>query len=320
MNFVSNTLTFANAKGFRTNEITKSNLGLGAGLSGQAILERRVISIPDLRSAPESYFRNLLINKEGFISYYCVPLITKGLLKGVMEVYFRKAFEADQEWLEFIEMLAQQTAIAINNAELRNSLQISNSDLKNAYDATLQGWVEALDLRDKENEGHSLRVTDTTLRLVILMNVEDKDMTNIKRGALLHDIGKISISDLILNKPGPLSEEEWKIMRKHPDYAFQLLSKTKYLRDALDIPYCHHEKWDGSGYPRGLKGEAIPLAARIFAIVDVWDALTSERPYRPAWSHEKALEYIQEQSGKHFDPQVVNVFVNNLKSLNLNQE
>jgi HD-GYP domain-containing protein (c-di-GMP phosphodiesterase class II) len=161
-------------------------------------------------------------------------------------------------------------------------------------------------------------VTDITLQLAKLMNMEDKEMTKIKVGALLHDIGKISISDSILNKPGPLSEEEWKIMRKHPEYAFQILSKTKYLRDALDIPYCHHEKWDGSGYPRGLKGEAIPKAARVFAVVDVWDTLISNRLYRPAWSQEKALEYIQEQSGSHFDPQVVNVFVNNLKSLNLN--
>jgi len=261
VNYLSNTLTFAKAKGFRTNEITKSNLGLGAGLTGQAVLERKIISIPDLRSAPESYFRNLLISKEGFISYYSVPLITKGMLKGVMEIYFRKEYEADQEWLEFLEMLGQQTAIAINNAELLNSLQVSNNDLKNAYDATLQGWVEALDLRDQETEGHSLRVTKKALLLAKLMNIEDKDMINIKRGALLHDIGKISISDSILNKPVPLSEEEWKIMRKHPEYAFQLLSKTKYLKDALDIPYCHHEKWDGSGYPRGLNGEAIPKAA-----------------------------------------------------------
>jgi PAS domain S-box-containing protein len=315
VNHVSNSLTFAKARGFKTSEITKSKLSLGAGLSGQAIMERRIVAIPDLKSTPESYFRNLLIEKEGFVSYYCVPLITKGLIKGVMEVYFRRPFNADAEWMEFLEMLAQQSAIAINNAELLNSLQISNNDLKNAYDSTLQGWVEALDLRDKENDGHSLRVTDATLRLAIHFNFEDKEMTGIKRGALLHDIGKISISDTILNKPGPLSDEEWIIMRKHPEFAFQLLSKTRYLRDALVIPYCHHEKWDGSGYPRGLKGEAIPLAARIFAIVDVWDALISDRPYRSAWSREKALEYIQAQSGKHFDPQVVKVFVEYLKSI-----
>ncbi len=320
VNHVSNSLTFAKARGFKTSEITKSKLSLGAGLSGQAIMERRIVAIPDLKSAPESYFRNLLIEKEEFVSYYCVPLITKGMIKGVMEVYFRKPFDADAEWLEFLEMLAQQSAIAINNAELLNSLQISNNDLKNAYDSTLQGWVEALDLRDKENEGHSSRVTDATLRLAIHFNFEDKEITGIKRGALLHDIGKISISDTILNKPGPLSEDEWIIMRKHPEFAFQLLSKTRYLRDALDIPYCHHEKWDGSGYPRGLKGEAIPLAARIFAIVDVWDALISDRPYRSAWSREKALEYIQEQSGKQFDPRVVKVFVDYLKSIHSKTE
>ena len=314
-NYVSNSLAFAKAKGFRSNEISKSNLSLGTGFSGQAVLERKIISIPDLRSAPESYFRNSLIDNEGFISYYCVPLITKGLLKGVMEIYFRKVHQADQEWLEFLEMLGQQTAIAINNAELLNSLQASNNDLRNVYDATLMSWVEALDMRDKVTEGHSLWVTKKTLLLAKIMGIEDKHMINVKRGALLHDIGKISISDSILNKTGPLSEEEWNSMRKHPQYAYQLLSKIKYLKDALDIPYCHHEKWDGSGYPRGLKGEAIPKVARIFAVINVWNALISDRPYRPAWSQEKALKYIQDQSGIHFDPQVVKVFIDNIKLL-----
>jgi PAS domain S-box-containing protein len=309
VNHASSTLFCSKAKGFKTDEVYKTNLPLGSGLPGKAVMERKIVSIPDLRLAGESKFKNLLVESEAFISYYCVPLITKGQFKGIMEVHFRHAFQADQEWLEFLEMLAQQTAIAINNAELFDSLQKSNVELLNAYDSTLQGWVDALDLRDHETEGHALRVTEISLDLAMRMGMKDIDIIHFKRGALLHDIGKVGVPDSILNKPGPLTDEEWIHMRKHPLHAYQLLSKSKYLIPALDIPYCHHEKWDGTGYPRGLKGEAIPLAARIFTIVDVWDALISDRPYRNAWSKKKALIYIQEQSGKHFDPQVVPAFL-----------
>ena len=204
-----------------------------------------------------------------------------------MEIYFREPYQADQEWREFLEMLAQQTAIAINNAELLNSLKVSNTDLMNAYETTLKGWVDALDMRDHETEGHTRRVTELSLQLAQRMGIKDSEIVNFKRGALLHDIGKVAVPDAILNKPGPLTDEEWIIMREHPLNALSLLSKSKYLLPALDIPYCHHEKWDGSGYPRGLKGEAIPLAARIFAVVDVWDALISDRPYRNAWTQSR---------------------------------
>jgi HD-GYP domain-containing protein (c-di-GMP phosphodiesterase class II)/integral membrane sensor domain MASE1 len=316
VNSPANSLVFSKATGFKTDEIRKANLKLGTGLPGKAVLERTLVSIPDLNSASESYFKNMLVEREGFISYYCLPLITKGQLKGVMEVYFRKPFLADQEWLEFLEMLAQQTAIAINNAELLNSLQVSNIELLNAYETTLKGWVDALDMRDHETEGHTQRVTELSLQLARQMGIKDVEIVNFERGALLHDIGKVAISDAILNKPGPLTDEEWVIMRKHPLYAFELLSKSKYLIPALDIPYCHHEKWDGTGYPRGLKGEAIPLAARIFSIVDVWDALTSDRPYRKAWTKKKALKYIREQSGLYFDPGVMAMFLNTINEKN----
>jgi HD-GYP domain-containing protein (c-di-GMP phosphodiesterase class II) len=182
-------------------------------------------------------------------------------------------------------------------------------ELARAYDTSLDGWSRALDLRDKETEGHTQRVTDMTLRLARAMGVAEGDLVDIRRGALLHDIGKMGIPDSILLKPGPLTEEEWKVMRRHPVYAYDFLSPTPYLRPALDIPYCHHEKWDGTGYPRGLRGEGIPRAARIFAVADVWDALRSDRPYRAAWTAVKAREYIREQAGKHFDPRVVEVFL-----------
>lgn len=206
-------------------------------------------------------------------------------------------------------MFADQAAIAIENATLYRGLQSSNIELATAYDATIEGWSKALDLRDKETEGHTLRVTELTMKMVRLMNVDEDDLVHIRRGGLLHDIGKMGVPDRILFKPDSLSEDECEIMLQHPVFAHAMLSPIEFLRPALDIPYCHHEKWDGSGYPRKLKGEEIPLAARIFAVTDVWDALTSDRPYRPAWTENQALDYIRRQSGKQFDPQVVELFL-----------
>jgi putative two-component system response regulator len=190
----------------------------------------------------------------------------------------------------------------------REKLQQAHQHLLDAYDATIAGWSHAMDLRDRETEGHSQRVTELTLKLANAFGFQDNELTHIRHGALLHDMGKLGIPDSILQKPDQLTNEEWVVMRKHPQLAYEMLYPIEYLRPALEIPYSHHEKWDGTGYPRGLKGEEIPLSARIFAIVDVWDAITSDRPYRPAYTIEQALSHIREQSGKHFDPQVVDVF------------
>jgi putative two-component system response regulator len=192
----------------------------------------------------------------------------------------------------------------------RAKLREANAQLLNAYEATIEGLSHALDLRDRETEGHSQRVTELTLQLAQALHMSEEEITHIRRGALLHDMGKIGIPDSILHKPDSLTEEEWVMMRKHPQFAYEMLSTIEYLRPALDIPYNHHEKWDGSGYPRGLKGEEIPICARLFAIADVWDAVTSDRPYRAAWTEEQARKYIREQSGRHFDPQVVDLFFN----------
>ncbi len=178
-----------------------------------------------------------------------------------------------------------------------------------AYDAAIAGWSHAMDLRDKETEGHTQRVAELTMQLAERMNIHPQQLIHIRRGALLHDIGKLGVPDNILLKPGTLTEDEWRVMRQHPQYAYNMLEGITYLRPALDIPYCHHEKWDGTGYPRGLKGRDIPLAARIFAIVDVWDGLRSDRPYRPAWPADQALAYIRAESGRHFDPAVVDAFL-----------
>ncbi len=194
-------------------------------------------------------------------------------------------------------------------ARLFDDLRRSNVELALAYESALEAWSRALDLRDKETEGHTQRVAEMALRLARAFGVSEAELVQIRRGALLHDIGKMGIPDSILLKAGPLTEEEREVMRRHPIYAYEFLSRITYLRPALEIPYYHHEKWDGTGYPQGLAGEQIPLAARIFAVVDVWDALRSQRPYRPGWTHPKVITYIRDQAGKHFDPHVVEAFL-----------
>ena len=193
--------------------------------------------------------------------------------------------------------------------EERRQLEELSEDAGARYDRTTEGWSRVLDMREKETDFHTQRVTEMTLALAHAAGLDELTLKNVWRGALLHDIGMLGIPDSILKKPGHLTEDEWKIMHEHPLYAYRWLSNIEYLRPALDIPYCHHEKWDGSGYPRGLKGADIPLPARLFAIVDVWDALASDRPYRPAVSAAEARAYIESQSGKHFDPQVVQLFL-----------
>jgi putative nucleotidyltransferase with HDIG domain len=215
----------------------------------------------------------------------------------------RGAFEYD------VLSLSGLCLLAVCSYLVSSILNKAISDSVHAYDETIQGWAKALEMRDAETLGHSQRVVELTLMLARKLGVKDIDLFQMRRGALLHDIGKMGVPDGILNKPDKLTEDEWAIMRKHPVYARDYLSEVSYLAPALDIPYFHHEKWDGTGYPEGLKGESIPFSARVFAIVDVWDALTSNRPYRQPWSRDKTLAYIQEQRGKHFDPRIVDAFV-----------
>jgi HD-GYP domain-containing protein (c-di-GMP phosphodiesterase class II) len=307
-NPLSMTMDYITGSGFHTNALKHSHLRLGEGHAGRAVLDRHIIYIPDLSKEPDASALASKLSGERFITYFAVPLIVKGSIKGVLEVFHRELLEPDQEWLDYLETMAGQAAIAIDNVTLFNDLQRSNVDLMRACDATIEGWSHALDMRDKETEGHTQRVTEITLRLAHAMGVGEAELVHIRRGALLHDIGKLGVPDNILLKPDSFTDDEWEIMRQHPIYAYEMLSPITYLHPALDIPYCHHEKWDGSGYPRGLKGEQIPLAARLFAVVDVWDALRSDRPYLSAWSEEKTLEYINAESGKYFDPQVVKVF------------
>jgi PAS domain S-box-containing protein len=309
LNPVTHTLDYAAGIGFRTHNIERSRVRLGNGCAGRAAQEQRTVSSLELGQARENLSRFSFLSGEDFTSHYATPLVVKGQVKGVLEIFHRAAIEPEHTWLGYFETLATQAAIAIDNASLFENLQRSNMELTLAYDATIEGWSRALDLRDRETEGHTQRVTEMVLELAEEMGMSDAEKMDLRRGALLHDIGKMGIPDAILLKPGPLSDEEWKIMRQHPLYAYRMLVPITYLKRALEIPYCHHEKWDGSGYPRGLKGEEIPLSARMFAVVDVFDALISDRSYSKAWSHEQAYRYIQEQAGKHFDPQIAEIFL-----------
>ncbi len=307
LNPVSHALTFSAGRGL-PRALEQTRLHLGEGDAGTAVLERKT-RFRDLAHAAAPDSRTRLLADAGFVAYCVVPLSIKGQVKGVLEVLSRRPLNADEEWQGFLRGLAGQMAIAIENIGLFNDLQRSNTDLALAYDATIEGWSRALDLRDRETEGHTMRVAEMTTRLARAMGIADEEMIHIRRGALLHDIGKMGVPDAILLKPGPLTEDEWKSMRLHPQFAYEMLIPIAYLQRALDIPYCHHEKWDGTGYPRGLKGEAIPLAARVFAVVDVWDALRSDRPYRAAWPEARVREHIQAAAGTHFDPRVVEAFL-----------
>lgn len=308
------TLIFGDGLGFRTQNFETSRVRFGDSYAGKAAVERRMISIPDLNLVPDNPFKIGPLQGEDFVSYHGYPLIVKGEVIGVLEAFHRSPVWRDELWHDFFETLASQAAIAIENARLFEGLKHSNEELELAYDSTIEGWSHALDLRDHETEGHTLRVTVQTLELARRLGIPEEDLPHIRYGALLHDIGKMGVPDTILLKPGPLTDEEWAVMRKHPVFAYELLQPIRYLRKAaLEIPFCHHERWDGSGYPRGLKGEEIPFAARMFAVVDVWDALTNNRPYREAWNEEKALSYLREHAGLLFDLRVVNTFIELLK-------
>jgi PAS domain S-box-containing protein len=299
-------LAYASARGFGSDILLRGPLGVA--YANRAAHERRPLYLPDLARVDDVRATRLQA-AEGFVSYLAAPLLSHGQVQGVLELFHRAPLALLPEDFEFLAALTDQAATAIDNATLFHDLQRSNVELASAYDRTLEGWSRALDLRDKETEGHTQRVTELTVRLAQALNVSAAELVHIRRGALLHDIGKVGIPDAILLKPGPLTDEEWVIMRRHPVYAYELLAPIAFLRPALAIPYCHHERWDGSGYPRGLRGAQIPWAARIFAVVDVWDALRSDRPYRAAWSEAEAEAHVRALAGLHFDPRVVAAFL-----------
>ena len=302
-------LKYSAGSGFHTHDIEKAHVRIGQGFAGRIVLECRSLNITDENEVKKNKAFAKLWTDEGFKFYYGVPLQAKGKVRGVLEVFHRDQLLPDPDWINFVENLANQTAIAIDNAKMFETLQYKNLELAIAYDATIEGWAHALEMREGEPIGHTERITELTLELAQEMGIRDNEILALRRGVLLHDVGKMGIPDSILLKAGPLTPEERRLIENHPHIAYEMLSKINFLRPALAIPYYHHEKWDGTGYPDSLRGQQIPFTARLFAVVDVWDALTHDRPYRKAWTQSKALKYIKEQRGKHFDPEIADVFL-----------
>ncbi len=305
-------LNFACGEGFRSS--VPGHIRAGQDLIGEILLERKALRIYRC-DEKQSQILQRLFPLDDFCSVCVEPLSSHEKLYGVLALFHRQPEPyliqevEEEEWRMFLEMLAAQTAIALHNAFLIQEAHQASAKLILAYETTLEGWAKAVEMRDDETYGHTQRILDLTLRLAQALGVPKGELLHIRRGVLLHDIGKLAIPDEILRKPGPLTPEEWEIMRRHPQLAYEILRGIDFLKPALEIPLYHHERWDGTGYPYGLRGEQIPLAARIFAVVDVWDALTHDRPYHKACSRQEALEYIRSQAGKHFDPHIVEVFL-----------
>ena len=301
-------VTYAEGRGFQQYQPEVGISKAREDLAWRVLKNHKLIAIPDLYKSTPSLRRGKMFAVEGFRSYYGIPLIAKGKTLGVMEVFHRKPLRVDNEWFEFLRALGTQAAIALDNAAMVEDLQRTNLKLDKAYNTTLEGLVRALDLRDKFTGEHTQRVVKRTLKLAKAVGIPDKQLIHVRRGALLHDLGKLGVPDSILNKSGPLNEEEWVLMKKHPVYAKEILESIEFLRPAIPIPYAHHEKWDGTGYPLGISGNLIQLEARVFAVIDVWDALKTPRPYRKAWSEEEVHRFIRDGAGSHFDPEIVKMW------------
>ncbi|MCP4898126.1 MAG: PAS domain S-box protein [bacterium] len=285
-------------------EIEGERVTVTKGISGRVFSSGEAYISNDVASDPHLAFPIIAASTKAVVG---VPLIAESETLGVLLVGRNRPISQDD--IVIVKAIAEMTASALRRITLNEELALSNVELTEAYDSTLEGWARALELRDSDTQGHTRRVTDLTVRLGRKLGLEDEVLVDLRRGALLHDIGKVAIPDHVLRKPGALDEDEWVIMRRHAEYAFEMLSPIAYLRRAIDIPYCHHEQWDGNGYPHGLSGEEIPLAARIFAVVDVWDALLMDRPYRAAWTIEKTVRHMRDLSGIKFDPDIVSVFL-----------
>jgi GAF domain-containing protein len=301
-------LRVAAASGFRTAGVKNYELRVHADRVGLAVLEERSIRIADLGVGTPDVTRTWLSQAEGLLCSVAIPLISNGSVEGVLEVFHRTEFEPDAEWSECAEAIAARTAIAIASVTLLERLRRANERLLFASDHALEGWSRALELRDHGTEGHTRRVTRLTLKLAAAAGMDGDDLVNARRGAILHDIGTMAVPESILQKPGSLTAAEWQVVRRHPRLALEMLEPIGFLGAAIDIPLCHHERWDGTGYPQGLDGEAIPLAARLFAVADVWDSLRSDRPYRAAWPPAEVHTCIRSLAGTHFDPRVVDLF------------
>lgn len=304
----SRLLYIANGQGFNMHTFQQLDLAEQTLEHGKILVLNAEANGRNEVPYPSSFLNN------GILQCISVPLYSNEEAIGVLEGYYRSNIDIMPEWLEFTETIAGQTAIAVEHVRLMERYQNLNDELLLAHETILEGWAKALEFKDRETKGHSYRVTDMTLKIGQELGLNDKELVNMRRGALLHDIGKMGIPDTILLKPGPLDDREWAVMKQHPLYAQEFLNGIGFLKSAMIIPLYHHERWDGSGYPFGLSGKDIPLPARIFAVVDVWDALSFDRPYRDAWSEPEVLKYIEKNRGILFDPEIVDTFMRLVKS------
>lgn len=307
-------LAYGQHAGEKLDAKTLSQLRLdltGNGLQKEAIRTRLplIVAADDNRLRDTASRLNLLTPGKIIQSGICVPLLAGSELIGAIQMHSFKAGRYHENEAALLSLIGNAAAGTIQTSLLSRDLERTNQDLNQTYDASIDGWTRALELRDFSTERHTQRVVSMTMELGKRMGLDDAEILRMKHGAQLHDIGKMGIPDTILLKPGPLDEAEWRVMRKHPIYAYELLRPIPKFNEIVDIPYCHHEKWDGTGYPRRLRGQEIPLTARLFSIVDVWDALSSNRPYRPAWPQHQVLDYIHYQSDKHFEPEITRVFL-----------
>ncbi len=305
------TLTCRDHDGFFSDLIDNATIYPGEKNVGLAAEERRIIAAADIAAHHDEYpprFR-AIIEREKFVTQYCIPVVLANEVWAVLELFFRTPFNPDETWIAFGQAAAYHIGLALQMQTIIEELSNAYRELQSANESILEGLSSALEFRDKETEGHTLRVTTLFMAFASKFIQDEDERKKLRIGSLLHDIGKIGISDAILNKPGPLTQEEQIEMKRHPLISREILSRIPLLHECIDIPLYHHEKYDGTGYPFGLKGEAIPLAARLFAIVDVYDALTSDRPYRKAWPKGKTLEYIRANAGTHFDPALALRFI-----------
>lgn len=309
LNQNNNQFEYIAGRGFRTTLVKHTRKNLPDSLAGQVIQSSEIYYINNPRPLEDDPEVSKLMSAEGFTSYMGIPMIVCGKAHGVIELFSKSEISPDLSWQRFLRILSGQASHVVCREE--EYMRYNNAIIKldQAYSDALEGWVRAVELRDQYTYKHTERTTDLTLQLSTRLGVPDEMLVHVRRGAMLHDVGKLVIPDSILLKPGPLDEDEWVTMRQHPIFAYKLLKPVQFLKPAISIPYYHHEKWDGTGYPHGLKHEEIPLEARIFSVVDVWDALTSDRPYRPAWKEEEALSYIEANSNIEFDPDVVSEFI-----------
>lgn len=310
----AHSLEFYAGRGFKNERVKRTQFRLGQSLPGKVVLDRKSLSLADLQS-DRILIKLHYLEDDRFESYYAVPLIVKGQIKGVLELFNHSPISEDPEMRDFLESLAAQAAIAIDNSVLFEGLKRSNLELTRAYDAIIESWARSIEYREPDLHGHSTRVMELAMRLASAMGVSESELLHIRRGSLLHDIGRIGVPEDLLLRLNNLNEEEQKVFQHHVQVSHDLLAGIDFLAPAIDIPYLSHENWDGSGYPRGLKGKDIPLAARIFAVVDGWDMHTTNRHHRPRWEQEKVVDYLREQAGKRYDPEIVQLFLRELPNL-----